>query len=226
MTSGSGSDSESEDALVLRILATEDYFELLGEPREATDKELSKAYKKMALRVHPDKCSHPQGEEAFKKVSAAFACLRDPQQRASYERFGAGGGQVGGFPGGGAVDPNELFQQMFAEMARQQQENGGGGGAASFASFGGSGASFSSNGQVTHPAQLIFPKFLVPYVRMVPTNVVVLGAAVLFFYSASMVFAFYSKRLQYVLPILFLAPSGIKKPAFLLVTGLGLAGFL
>jgi len=57
---------------------------LLGVGKDADDKALKSAYKKKCLKVHPDKNSAPEADEAFKKVNAAMACLSDPQKRRQY----------------------------------------------------------------------------------------------------------------------------------------------
>lgn len=77
--------SEDAEGLIRRIKSTEEYFEILGIGREASQRDVTVAYRKLALLLHPDKCDLPDGELAFKKVAAAFACLRDPEQRSQYE---------------------------------------------------------------------------------------------------------------------------------------------
>mmetsp|Transcript_84638 Transcript_84638/g.226224 ORF Transcript_84638/g.226224 Transcript_84638/m.226224 type:complete len:375 (-) Transcript_84638:51-1175(-) len=73
---------------VQKILRTKDYYELLGVPRDASEDHLKKAYRKLAVQVHPDKNGAPGADEAFKKVSKCFQCLTDKDDRASYDRFG------------------------------------------------------------------------------------------------------------------------------------------
>ena len=73
------------DELISRIRSTEDYFLILKVPRDATEREVTVAYRKLALLLHPDKCGVEGGESAFQKVAAAFSCLRDPEKRDYYE---------------------------------------------------------------------------------------------------------------------------------------------
>jgi len=77
-----------QQALVQRILRTKDYYEMLEIPKDASEEALKKAYKKCALKMHPDKNGAPGAEEAFKKLSKAFQCLNDAQNRAAYDQYG------------------------------------------------------------------------------------------------------------------------------------------
>ena len=108
---------------------SKDYYQILGVSKTATDAELKKAYRKLAVKYHPDKNpGDKSAEEKFKEVSEAYDVLSDPKKRAQYDQFGsdyfrAGGGGAGGFGGaqgggGGFRDPYDIFSQMF----------GGGGG--------------------------------------------------------------------------------------------------
>jgi DnaJ-class molecular chaperone len=86
-------------------------YEALGLQRGATEEEVKKAYRKLALRLHPDK---PTGDaEKFKKIQGAYDILSDPEKRQNYDQFGTADGPTGGpgFPGG--FNPNDIFTQMF-----------------------------------------------------------------------------------------------------------------
>ncbi|KAH8315533.1 hypothetical protein KR059_000723, partial [Drosophila kikkawai] len=65
-----------------------DYYEILGIERNASGEEVRKAYKLMALRYHPDKNNHPQAEDRFKEVAAAYEILSDKEKRAIYDKNG------------------------------------------------------------------------------------------------------------------------------------------
>jgi DnaJ homolog subfamily B member 12 len=75
--------------LVLKIsYRCKDYYEILGVTKDSTDSEIKKAYKKLALQLHPDKNRAPGSVEAFKAVGNAAATLTDPEKRKNYDLFG------------------------------------------------------------------------------------------------------------------------------------------
>ncbi|KAF4663105.1 hypothetical protein FOL47_005904 [Perkinsus chesapeaki] len=82
--------TDEQNRLVQRVLRTEDYYEILGIERNGDDVDarVKKAYRKLALKLHPDKNSAPGAEEAFKKVSKAFQCLSDDSKRRAYDHTG------------------------------------------------------------------------------------------------------------------------------------------
>ncbi|MFP4611460.1 MAG: DnaJ domain-containing protein, partial [Thiohalophilus sp.] len=82
-------------------MAKRDYYEALGVSRNASDDEIKKAFKRMAMKYHPDR--NPDDEESlekFKEAREAYDVLSDPQKRAAYDQFGHAG--VDGSAGGGA----------------------------------------------------------------------------------------------------------------------------
>jgi molecular chaperone DnaJ len=95
-----------------------DYYEVLGVSRAADDEELKRAYRKLALKYHPDKNpdSRAEAEERFKEISEAYQILCDPQRRAQYDRFGhAAFQQGGGFDFAAGFDDilGDLFGDFF-----------------------------------------------------------------------------------------------------------------
>jgi molecular chaperone DnaJ len=99
------------------LMATEkrDYYEVLGVGRAATDEEIKRAYRKLAVKFHPDKNpDDPHAEEKFKELGEAYDVLMDPDKRAAYDRFGhAAFAQGGAGFGGGFHDPFEIFREVF-----------------------------------------------------------------------------------------------------------------
>ncbi len=107
-----------------------DYYEVLGVSKNASEDEIKKAYKKMAIKYHPDRNpGDKEAEEKFKEAAEAYDVLRDPQKRARYDQFGPEGvNGTGGF-GGGGMNMDDIFS-MFGDIF---------GGRGGFGGFGGGG---------------------------------------------------------------------------------------
>jgi len=140
--------TEAQIKLVRRVrnCKVTDYYQILEVEKTCDENDVKKAYRKLALQLHPDKNNAPGADEAFKMVSKAFQILSDPQKRAIYDqsggdpdsRFGGGGGGGGpagmarGFAGGqqfeGEVSPEDLFNMFFGGGLGGQMGGGFGGG--------------------------------------------------------------------------------------------------
>lgn len=100
-----------------------DYYRILGLPKSATDDEIKKAYRKLALRYHPDKNKAANAEEKFKEVAEAYEVLSDKSKREIYDKYGEEGLKGGGARNGGGNstsftyqfhgDPRATFAQFF-----------------------------------------------------------------------------------------------------------------
>lgn len=111
-------------------MAARDYYAVLGVDRKATEDEIKKAYKRMALQWHPDKNPNNADEatKKFKEIAEAFACLSDAEKRKRYDLYGPdnGGGGGGGFsPGGGAfrdtqLNPEDLLKNFVQHVFRRR----------------------------------------------------------------------------------------------------------
>lgn len=117
-------------------MATErDYYEILGVGKQASDAEIKSAYRKMAIKYHPDRqtdksdAEKKQAEELFKEAAEAYAVLSDPQKRQRYDQFGKAGvdGGAGGFGGFGAggMNMDDIFS-MFGDIFGGHAGFGGG----------------------------------------------------------------------------------------------------
>ena len=113
-----------------------DYYEVLGVSKGASEQEIKKAYKKMAIKYHPDRNpGDKEAEEKFKEAAEAYDVLHDPQKRQRYDQFGHEGlNGAGGFGGGAGMNMDDIFS-MFGDIFGGHSGCGGFGG---FGGFGGS----------------------------------------------------------------------------------------
>jgi len=97
-------------------MAKRDYYEVLGVNRDASGEDLKKAYRRLAMKWHPDRNpDHPKAEERFKEAKEAYEVLCDPAKRAAYDQFGhAGVDSQGGAPGPGGF--GDIFSDIFGEI--------------------------------------------------------------------------------------------------------------
>ncbi len=116
-------------------MAKRDYYEVLGLSKNATDDEIKKAYRRIAIKWHPDRNpGDKEAEEKFKEAAEAYDVLHDPQKRQQYDQFGfegLSGGGFGGFGGGGGFSMDDIFS-MFGDVFGGHGGFGGG-----FGGFGG-----------------------------------------------------------------------------------------
>lgn len=99
-------------------MSKRDYYDVIGVPRTANDAEIKSAYRKLALKYHPDRNpGDATAEEKFKEAAEAYSVLADPDKRAAYDRYGHAG-VTGAGPGGGGFDPSVFtgFEDIFGNL--------------------------------------------------------------------------------------------------------------
>ncbi len=111
-----------------------DLYETLGVAKTADEKELKSAFRKLAMKYHPDKNpGDAESEKTFKEINQAYETLKDPQKRAAYDRYGHAAFEQGGMGGGAGMGGNaggfsDIFEDIFGEMmggGRQRRSSNG-----------------------------------------------------------------------------------------------------
>src|SRR5471032_793813 len=111
-------------------MSKRDYYEILGVNRDADAEEIKKAYRRLAVKHHPDKNPGDKAaEEKFKELGEAYEALSDPQKRAAYDQYGhaAFDPRLRGGRGGGFHDPTDIFREVFGGGSIFEDLFGGGG---------------------------------------------------------------------------------------------------
>lgn len=107
-----------------------DFYQILGVSRDASEQDIKKAYRKLAMKYHPDRNSDdPEAAEKFKEASQAYEVLMDAQKRQAYDQFGEAG--LGGMGGGGGphgMDMGDIFGDIFSEIFGGRGRGGSRGG--------------------------------------------------------------------------------------------------
>ncbi|WP_029513472.1 DnaJ C-terminal domain-containing protein [Mycoplasmopsis primatum] len=118
-------------------MANKDYYKVLGVEKNATEKDIKMAYRKLAMKYHPDKLKDGTSDEKMQELNEAYEVLSDPKKRAEYDRFGAGGAQAGEFNmrmgdfggagGGFGMSFQDIFSDIFSSFSGGYKRSSGGG---------------------------------------------------------------------------------------------------
>ena len=231
--------AEDVAQLIRRIKRAKDLYEILGVDRDTDEKGLTKAYRKLAMRLHPDKCQAEGAEDAFKKISGAFSQLKDKDSRAHYDRFGGSADTVqpngpnpfaGGMHGGVPFDPEEFFKEVFRDAEGFGMHQSGRGGTRGMPP---GGVHFAFNGFPmggAQPIPLELPPVIKAILGIVPLPLLLIGAVffVTVLFSRLMSFAF--SNMPYLLLLNFIpnqvASGKVKLFLLLLLMGASAFGYL
>ncbi|MDO9521693.1 MAG: molecular chaperone DnaJ [Pseudohongiella sp.] len=108
-------------------MSKRDYYEVLGVARDATEADLKKAYRRVAMKHHPDRNpDNKESEELFKEANEAFEVLSNPEKKARYDQFGHAGVNQQGGGGAGAGDFGDIFSDIFGDIFGGGGRPGGG----------------------------------------------------------------------------------------------------
>lgn len=112
-------------------MSKRDYYEVLGVSRDAGDRDIKKAYKRLAMKYHPDRTKgDKEKEETFKQIKEAYEVLIDSQKRAAYDQYGHAAFEQGGMGGGGGfgggADFGDIFGDVFGDIFGGGRRGGGG----------------------------------------------------------------------------------------------------
>jgi hypothetical protein len=213
--------TERSAELIARIAGTECFYDILGVPRDADDGAIKRAYRKCALLLHPDKCQLEGAKEAFQKVSGAFGCLSDADERAYYDQHGRTRGT--GAVGHAQPDADEIFRAFFGGDFPH-----GGSSGVHFRTFGGGGMQGHTyvfnmggggfggrqrpdrggegRGGAGGGMELPFPLPLL--LQVIPPPLMIMIVMFMFFWG----FFWFARHIVYFMPVLYFAPSRLKLP--------------
>ena len=227
-------------------VASDDYSKVLGVDRRCDEAALKKAYRRAAVKWHPDKWSSKSqaeqkaAEENFKRVAEAYDALSDPQKRAAYDRYGKDGSRSVDQGGSGAphVDPEELFRQFFGGAMGGPGMAFGGMPMGGMHFGGGPGMAFYVNGvpvggrrrggapQPMEMPQIEVPPFVEALIKTVPPPLLVVGVLAFVMLAMQLV----SALMQFLAPVMFpiimvntFAPQNLRAPLMLGLVATSLA---
>ena len=112
-------------------MSKKDYYETLGVAKDASERDIKKAYKRLAMKYHPDRTQgDKEKEETFKQIKEAYEVLNDDQKRAAYDQYGHAAFEQGGMGGGGGFDGGadfgDIFGDVFGDIFGGGRRGGGG----------------------------------------------------------------------------------------------------